>query len=229
MPCKCIAWNEKTSQELLPTKALLLADCNLNSPNATIRVRLSANALLFFLDNATIYTRLVEGCFPPWEKFVSAKMPAAFQLPAAEFAAKICQAKITADDESKRVDSLFVPSKVTMQARGPETGSSEVDMSLPSCNGPKIDIAFDPSHLLEMLKAVDGEPSIQMEPSERALRPSSALVTSNDDNARRTPSIDFGITESDHHGWIGKRQSPQSTDPQTHRRGHEILRCVAFS
>lgn len=56
---------------------------------------------------------------------------------------------ITTDDESKRVDFHFERGKVTTQARGPESGTSEVDMSLPGYDGPEIDIGFDLSSLLE--------------------------------------------------------------------------------
>ena len=80
-----------------------------------------------------------------------------------DFFAKVRQAAITSDDESKRVDFGFSAGKVTMKARGPETGSSEVEMDLPEYHGGDIDIAFDPAYLTEMFRAIDGETTAVLE------------------------------------------------------------------
>ena len=67
------------------------------------------------------------------------------------------------DEESKRVDMVFTPGKVTMQARGAGTGSSEVEMSLPDYDGPEVKIAFDPDYLVEFLRALEGESTVTLE------------------------------------------------------------------
>ena len=46
-----------------------------------------------------------------------------------------------------------------MQARGAETGSSEVELPLPDYDGPEVEIAFDPEYLVEFLRALEGEPT----------------------------------------------------------------------
>ena len=56
--------------------------------------------------------------------------------------------------------------KLTLQARGPETGSSVVEMELPDYDGPEVEIAFDPSFITEMLRAVDSELTVMMEITE---------------------------------------------------------------
>jgi DNA polymerase-3 subunit beta len=70
------------------------------------------------------------------------------------------------DDESKRVDMTFAPGLVTMQARGAETGSSEVEMPLPEYDGPEVKIAFDPQYLVEYLRVADNEPTVLLEMSD---------------------------------------------------------------
>ena len=44
---------------------------------------------------------------------------------------RVRQAAIVTDEESKRVDMTFESGKVSMQARGNDTGSSQVEMPLP--------------------------------------------------------------------------------------------------
>ena len=65
------------------------------------------------------------------------------------------------------MDFHFSGNKVTMQARGPETGSSEVELELPEYPGDDIDLAFDPSYLTEMFRAIDGEPTATLEMTNR--------------------------------------------------------------
>jgi len=69
------------------------------------------------------------------------------------------------DEESKRVDMTFAAGKATLQARGAQTGSSEVELALPDYDGPEVSIAFDPEYLVEFLRSLEGEPTITLEMS----------------------------------------------------------------
>jgi DNA polymerase-3 subunit beta len=154
---------------LVPSKAVGLLDRNLLDDGELVRVCLRPNDALFKTDRATIYTRLVEGRYPPYRevlnqarKQATVKVP----LPAETFLSKVRQAAIMTDDDSKRVDMSFEPGKVTMQARGAETGSSQVEMTLEGFDGPEVEIAFDPQYLIEFLRAVEGEPTVTLEMSD---------------------------------------------------------------
>ena len=54
-----------------------------------------------------------------------------------------------------------------MQARGAETGSSEVELPLPDYDGAGGEIAFDPQYLVEFLRALEGEPTVTLEMTRR--------------------------------------------------------------
>lgn len=155
----------KTSH-IVPPKAIALLERNLADDGELVRVCLRPNDALFRTERATVYTTLVQGRFPPWSDIVKKSRAAAaahVELPVAEFLARVRQAAIVTDDESKRVDLTFSPGKVAMQARGAETGSSEVEMPLPGYDGPETTIAFDPSYVVEFLRALDGEPTVVLE------------------------------------------------------------------
>lgn len=155
----------KPQSHLVPLKAIGLLERNLTDDGERIRVALKTNDALFQTERATIWTRLVEGRFPPYQQFLPKKSSVQFPFNVPDFFAKVRQAAITSDDESKRVDFHFSGQKVTMQARGPETGSSEVELELPEYPGDDINIAFDPSYLTDMFRAIDGEPSAVLEMS----------------------------------------------------------------
>lgn len=151
---------------VVPLKAIALLERNLTDDGELVRIGLRANDAQFQTDRAMIYTTLVQGRYAPYRDIISktrkdstVKIP----LPVDGFYARVRQAKIMTDDESKRVDMTFRPGKATMTARGNATGSSEVELPLPDYDGPEVQIAFDPDYLVEFLRVLEGEPSITLE------------------------------------------------------------------
>src|SRR5207244_12012628 len=69
----------------------------------TIRVALRPNEALFKTDRAMIYSRLVEGRYPPYREVFPKKQTAKIPLTVGPFHAAVRQAAIMTDDESKRV------------------------------------------------------------------------------------------------------------------------------
>jgi DNA polymerase-3 subunit beta len=154
---------------LVPAKTMALLERNLTDDGELVRVGLRPNEALFQTERAMIYTRLVEGRYPPYRDIIGQTRKSAFvkvPLPVGPFLARVRQAAIMTDDESKRVDMTFEPGKVTMQARGAETGSSEVELPLEDYGGPEVKIAFDPQYLVEFLRALEGEPTVTLEMSD---------------------------------------------------------------
>ncbi len=153
---------------LVPLKAVGLLERNLTDDNELVRVGLRTNDALFQTERAMIYTSLVQGKFPPYREIIAKTRKEATQkvpLPVAGFLSRVRQAAIMTDDESMRVDMTFDVGGVTMKARGAKTGASEVTLELPEYHGPKTEIAFDPSYLVEFLRAIENEPTVMLEMS----------------------------------------------------------------
>ena len=66
------------------------------------------------------------------------------------------------DDESKKVAFHFAPGKLTLAAQGAATGRSKVEMKL-EYEGPTVDINFDPHYLIEMLRVLESDGSLQLD------------------------------------------------------------------
>jgi DNA polymerase-3 subunit beta len=143
---------------IVPTKAMSLLERNLHDDAEVIRISLRPNEVLFKTERATIYSRLVEGRFPPYKEIMPKKANARIPLKVTEFMTAIRQAAIMTDEESKRVAFNFAPGKLTLEAHGAATGRSKVETEL-EYDGTPIDISFDPQYLVEMLKVLDaGDP-----------------------------------------------------------------------
>ena len=153
----------KAASHLIPLKAVGILERNLADDGEVIRVALKANEAMFQTERALIHTKLVEGRFPPYRDIVPKKSAVKLPLIAPEFLARVRQAAIMAEGDSKRVDFHFEAGKVTLSARGADTGMSEVEMELPGYEGGEIDIAFDPQYVTEMLRAIEGEPTVVLE------------------------------------------------------------------
>jgi DNA polymerase-3 subunit beta len=154
---------------LVPAKAMALLERNLIDDGELVRVGLRPNEALFQTERTMIYTRLVEGRYPPYRDILGqTRKRAAVKvvLPVEGFLARVRQAAIMTDDESKRVEMTFGPGKVSMEARGAETGSSEVELPLEDYDGPEVKIAFDPRYLIEFLRALEGETTVTLEMSD---------------------------------------------------------------
>jgi DNA polymerase-3 subunit beta len=156
--------DEKAPSHLVPQKAIQLLDRSLTDDGELIRIALSANEAMFQTGRALIYSKLVEGRFPPYRDIIPKKPGVSLQIPVAEFLSRVRQAAIMTDDETKRVEFKFEAGQVTLQAQGgADNGSGEVKLELPDYKGGEVEIAFNPQYLIDMLRAVDNEPTLKLE------------------------------------------------------------------
>jgi DNA polymerase-3 subunit beta len=154
----------KPQSHLVPQKAIQLLERSLADDGESIRVVLNANEAMFQTGRALIHTRLVEGRFPPYRDIIPKKPGVTLNVPTAEFLSRVRQAAIMTDDESKRVEFKFEPGKLTLTAEGgADHGRGEVTMELPDYKGDEVEIAFNPQYLIDMLRAVESEPTLRLE------------------------------------------------------------------
>lgn len=147
---------------VVPTKAMTLVERVLHDGDEIVRVTLRPNDVLFKTDRAMVYSRLVEGRYPAYREVFPKKPAVRIPLGVAPFLVAIRQSAIMTDDESKRVTFSFAKKKVTLQARGVETGRSKVEMAL-DYDGKAVEINFDPRYLTEMLRVLAPDAPLVLE------------------------------------------------------------------
>jgi DNA polymerase-3 subunit beta len=157
--------DKKAHSHLVPPKAMSLLERILAEGDAAqpVQVALRPNDALFKTERAVIYSRLVEGRFPPYRDVIPKKANAKIPLVVNDFLSAVRQAAIMTDDESKRILFHFAPGKLKLEAQGATTGRSKVEMKLEDYGGPAIDISFDPAYLTDMLRVVDGGEVLQLD------------------------------------------------------------------
>jgi DNA polymerase-3 subunit beta len=154
----------KGASHLVPTKAMQLLERHLQnvSDDAAVRISLRPNEVLFQTDTTTIYSRLVEGRYPPYREIFPKKVVSKIPLSVPHLLTAVRQAAIMIDDESKRVAFRFGKNQLMLEAQGPTTGRSKVPMPI-DYDGPAIDINFDPQYLIEMLRVLEDTDSVVLE------------------------------------------------------------------
>jgi DNA polymerase-3 subunit beta len=154
----------KGQSHLVPSKAMQLLDRYLQGlgEEDTVRVGLKPNEALFQTDTTTIYTRLVEGRYPPYREIFPKKSTAKVNLQVVPFLTAVRQSAIMTDDETKRVAFHFTKGQLTLDAQGATTGRAKVPMPI-DYDGSPIDINFDPSYLVDMLRILEPEDALQLE------------------------------------------------------------------
>jgi DNA polymerase-3 subunit beta len=154
--------NTKGQTHVVPTKAMQLLERNLQDADERVLVCLRPNEALFKTERAMIYSRLVEGRYPPYREVFPKKQTVKVPLVVGPLYAAVRQAAIMTDDDSKKVVFNFGKNKLTMQARGAQTGRSKVELPT-EYDGKAVDIAFDPKFLTEMLRVLAAEDALVLE------------------------------------------------------------------
>lgn len=146
---------------LIPPRALeilsfILADLD---PSESVGVRFmeqgkSTNSVIFTTKAGSVWSKLVEGRFPPWRDVIPKKSTMTIPIDPKDFLSSIKRAKVMTDAESIRVKFNFESNKVVLNANA-QLGSSEVVHALDWTGDNAIEISFDPAYLLSFLSTVD--------------------------------------------------------------------------
>jgi DNA polymerase-3 subunit beta len=152
----------KGQTHVVPTKAMQLLERNLQDPDERVRVALTPNEALFKTERAMIYSRLVEGRYPPYREVFPKKQTVKVPLVVGPFYGAVRQAAIMTDEESKKVIFNFGKKKLTLQAHGVASGRSKVELPI-DYDGKAIEIAFDPKFLTEMLRVLNADDTLILE------------------------------------------------------------------
>lgn len=147
---------------VVPEKAMMLLDKNLTDLEEMVRVSIRPNEVLIKTERAVIYSRLAEGRFPNYSQVMPKGLPVTIPLVVGPFMSAVRQAAIMTDDKSKRVGFSFDKGKLTLQAKGANTGRSKVQLPV-NYDGKAVEVAFDSKYVLEMLRVMDGTKEMTLE------------------------------------------------------------------
>ena len=153
----------KGQMPVVPLKAMTLLERNLVEPDELVKVCFRPNEVLMKTERAMVYSRLVEGRFPNYRQVIPKDHTARVPLTVGPFYSAIRQAAIMTDDESKRVVFRFEKGKLTLQAKGAESGRSKVELPVEYDAKKPLEISFDPKFLQDMLKVLEPDAPVTLD------------------------------------------------------------------
>jgi DNA polymerase-3 subunit beta len=153
----------KDQTPIVPAKTMSLLERTLqDDPEEPVKVCLRHNDALFRTGRSVIYTRLVEGRFPPYRQAIPSKHTARVTLEVKSFYEAVRQAAVMTEADSKRVTFKFAKHKLTLEAQGQTSGRSKVELPL-EYEAKPIEIGLNPEKLTDMLKVLPPDATLSLD------------------------------------------------------------------
>lgn len=143
---------------IIPTKSVNEVQRILGAEekDSDVHIGVTENQIAFRIENITVLSRLIEGAFPNYEQVIPKKHETQVKVNVKEALSAVRQMSLLTSDKASTVKFLFGKNllRISAQAQGLGSGEAEIDIEH---SGPNLEIAFNPSFLIDILKNVDEE------------------------------------------------------------------------
>ncbi len=141
---------------LVTPKALALLQRLLPECQESISMTTSKRYCLFNLGSSRLYTRLLDGPFPPYEQAIPADCDKRVRITRETLASGLRRVSVFSETATKMVKIALETDTVTLSAQTHDVGQG--DEPLPArYSGPPFQIGFNAAYLLELLRTMSAE------------------------------------------------------------------------
>ncbi len=143
-------------QAIMPTKALQLLSRNADQ-SELLEVAISENHLTFHLGATTIYSKLINGQFPNYERVIPTDNDVTMIIDRDLLTASVRRAAIFSNQITHQIRWSLEPGKVTISAEDVEVGGEAREALAAQYDGKAMDIGYNAQYVQELLRHVDSE------------------------------------------------------------------------
>ncbi len=140
---------------IVPPKALQQVE-RLFAADDALTIAHSESHLGFRTERVEVYTRLIEGPYPNYEQVLPQDNDKECIANRAELMAAIKRMSIIASEQTHRVKLSFAPETLALAVQTPDLGEAEDELAI-QYTGEPVDIGFNASYLLEVLRYIETE------------------------------------------------------------------------
>ncbi len=170
-----LAWVKKKVQldqsvsasVIIASKAVSELSRLISSEEDVIQMRLGAGAdqtepaeaprdICMQVGGRLLWSRLLEGRFPPYQDVFPKDLDKKVTLPRAPFLSAVRQAALMTTDEARAIKLAFSSGKLTVSSRAPEAGEAQVELTVEYA-GEDVEMSFNPQFLADVLRVVEEE------------------------------------------------------------------------
>lgn len=124
----------------------------------TVELFFSANQLLFRSEYISFYTRLLEGTYPDTDRLIPTEFNTILTFNRENLRQAMERARILSNATTNGTVKLEISSGlVTAHVNSPEVGQVHEELDVLTVSGQDLTISFNPTYLIEALKAMDSE------------------------------------------------------------------------
>lgn len=153
-----------SGKPIVPNKAMAMLEKSLKVDDSElVKVIFRQNDVMFRVGSLSLYSMLVDGRFPDYEKILPTKHSSTATIKAGRFCAAVRQAAVSADSEARKVSFTFEGERLKLKAEGSTRGRSCVEMPVEFDGRNPIVFMFNPANIVEMLRVLDPDTELSFE------------------------------------------------------------------
>ncbi len=161
-PCQAVGEvNVETTKPVIPSKAMQLIERSLPDSDESAMIAIRNNDVLVKCGGSTIYSRLVEGRFPDYNRVIPVDSKSRVELVVSPFYSAVRQAQIVTNEESRGVDFTFKDGLLSLTSRAADVGQSNVELPI-AFDAEPVTITFDPKFVADFLRILNSGDSIRL-------------------------------------------------------------------
>jgi DNA polymerase-3 subunit beta len=151
---------ESDGEFIVPTKAINELN-RLLTTGGQVEVKFTENQAAFDLQNEKgfsilIISKLIEGNYPNYRQVIPTETKERIALGREELLHALRRAEIMTNEKSNSVKLTFAKNNLAITANTPEIGEGRESIAI-NYKGPDVAIAFNPSYLMDPLKALEND------------------------------------------------------------------------
>ncbi|MBM3316854.1 MAG: DNA polymerase III subunit beta [Candidatus Eisenbacteria bacterium] len=141
---------------LLPPKALNQLLRLIGDADGPLEISGSKNYARIRIGSTQLYSRLLEGPFPDYEKVIPKSNPLRAVVRREDLLASLRRILVLSDSQTRQVKIMLEPGRLQIMAQYQGAGEAQEELPV-DYDGTPLTIGYNGGYLLEMLKTFDGE------------------------------------------------------------------------
>lgn len=125
-------------------------------PDEELEIGRAENHLAFKSPFTTVYTRLIDGPYPPYEQVIPKDNDKSVIVDRGALVSTLRRMSVVASDQTHRIRMSFNAGILRFSVQTPDLGEAQDELPV-KYQGDPLDIGFNASYLLEMLRYMPGE------------------------------------------------------------------------
>lgn len=152
--------SESEGEFIIPTKAINELN-RLLQPKGDVEIKFTENQVAFTMKDdkgfsILLISKLVEGNYPNYRQVIPAETKERVPLGREELLQALRRAELMTSDKANSVKLAFTKNNLAITSNSPDVGEGRESLAI-NYKGKDISIAFNPSYLMDPLKALEGD------------------------------------------------------------------------